>query len=290
MKVLRSAAEMRAELEGPRSSRDIGFVPTMGALHEGHLSLVRAARAGNRVVVASIFVNPLQFGPGEDFGAYPRNEDADVKLLVDEGADAIFIPSPDEMYPPDRSTSVSVGALGEVLEGTHRPGHFDGVCTVVAKLFNIVRPGRAYFGQKDAQQAAVVRRMVRDLNFDLEIVVCPTVREPDGLAMSSRNAYLSESERRTATVLFRALQAGSRRLIQAGDPTEAERAMERVFAGEGVTPDYAAARDPDSFGPPGPSGPVLLAVAARVGRARLIDNMLVTPAEMKGSSSGAPRS
>jgi pantoate--beta-alanine ligase len=287
MKVLRSPVETRGELRAASSQGIIGFVPTMGALHEGHLSLVRAARAANKVVVASIFVNPLQFGPHEDFAAYPRNEDDDVKLLGNAGADAIFIPPLGDMYPPDRSTTVSVGGLGDVLEGAHRPGHFDGVCTVVAKLFNIVRPARAYFGQKDAQQVAVLKRMVRDLDFDVEIVVCPIVREPDGLAMSSRNAYLSDGRRGSATVLFRALEAGRRRLLQTGDATAAEAAMEQIFAAEAVIPDYAAARDPDSFGPPNRAGPVLLAVAARIGRARLIDNMLVTPAELEGVDAGA---
>ena len=289
MRVLRSPGEFRSELVREQSERLIGFVPTMGALHEGHLSLVRAARSANKVVVVSIFVNPLQFGPNEDFAAYPRNEDEDVEQLADAGADAVFIPSLDDMYPPDRSTTVSVGSLAEVLEGARRPGHFDGVCTVVAKLFNIVRPARAYFGQKDAQQDAVIRRMVSDLDFDLEIVVCPIVREPDGLAMSSRNAYLSEDERDRATVLFRALEEGRRRLIQSRDPSAAEAAMKEVFAAEGVEPDYTVGCDPDSFGPAEPEGPVLLAVAARIGRARLIDNMLVTSADIEGVV-GASRS
>ena len=290
MRVLRSPAEFRSELATARSERLIGFVPTMGALHEGHLSLVRAARAADKVVAASIFVNPLQFGPNEDFAAYPRNEDEDVARLGDAGADAVFIPSLEDMYPPGRSTKVNVGPLAEVLEGAHRPGHFDGVCTVVAKLFNIVRPARAYFGQKDAQQVAVLKRMVRDLDFDLEIVVCPIVREPDGLALSSRNAYLTDGERATATVLFRALQAGRRRLQQTEDVGASEAAMNEVFSKEGVVPDYTAACDPDSFGPPSANGPVLLAVAARVGRARLIDNVLVTSADLEGVESGASRS
>jgi len=290
MKVLRTPAELRAELAVARSQRLIGFVPTMGALHEGHLSLVRAARSANEIVVASIFVNPLQFGPNEDFAAYPRNEAHDVEQLGSAGADVVFTPALDEMYPPGRSTTINVGSLGEVLEGAHRPGHFDGVCTVVAKLFNMVGPTRAYFGQKDAQQVAVIRRMVRDLDFDLEIVVCPTVREADGLAMSSRNAYLSDHERSKATALFRALESGRSRLIQTGDVSESEKAMQEVFAAEAVSPDYTAVCDPDSFGPLDPNGPVLLAVAARIGRARLIDNMLVTSADMEGVARGAPRS
>jgi pantoate--beta-alanine ligase len=290
MKVIRAPAEIRAMLATARSEGIIGFVPTMGALHEGHLSLVRAARADNKVVVASIFVNPLQFGPNEDFTAYPRNEEEDVEQLAGAGADAVFIPSLDDMYPPGGSTTINVGSLAEGLEGAHRPGHFDGVCTVVAKLLNIVRPARAYFGQKDAQQVAVIKRMVRDLDFDLEIVVCPIVREPDGLAMSSRNVYLSENERSRATVLFRALQTGRSRLVESRDPSTAQAAMEEVFAAEGVAPDYAVACDPDTFGPTAPEGPVLLAVAARIGRARLIDNMLVTSADIEGAIAGASRS
>jgi pantoate--beta-alanine ligase len=262
----------------------------MGALHEGHLSLVRAARSSNDVVVASIFVNPLQFGPNEDFAAYPRNEQEDASRLEHAGADVVFIPSLEDMYPPDRSTTVNVARLSETFEGAHRPGHFDGVCTVVAKLFNIVSPARAYFGQKDAQQVAVIKRMVRDLDFDVDIVVCPIVREPDGLAMSSRNAYLSDDDRGKATVLFRSLQAGRERLIQTKDVRAAVAAMEEVFGAEGVAADYAVACDPNSFGPPNPDRPVLLAVAARIGRARLIDNMLVTSAHTEGVASGAPRS
>lgn len=287
MKVLRSPLEVRDEVHAASGRGTVGFVPTMGALHEGHLSLVRAARASNELVVASVFVNPLQFGPNEDFAAYPRDEKEDVRRLQDAGADVVFIPAVEDMYPPDRSTTVSVGELGEVLEGAFRPGHFDGVCTVVAKLFNIVRPARAYFGQKDAQQVAVLKRMARDLNFDAEIVVCPTVREPDGLAMSSRNAYLSDGDRQTATVLFRALDAGRKSLLHTGDPAVAEERMAEMFAAEPVVPEYAAARDPDSFESPKPDGPVLLVVAARVGRARLIDNMLVTAAEMEGVFAGA---
>ena len=290
MRVLRTPAELRAELADARSRRVIGFVPTMGALHEGHLSLVRAARSSNPVVVASIFVNPLQFGPNEDFTAYPRNEQQDVQQLGDAGADAVFIPSLEDMYPPDRSTTVNVGHLSEVLEGVHRPGHFDGVCTVVAKLFNMVRPARAYFGQKDAQQVAVIRRMVRDLDFDLEIEVCPIVREPGGLAMSSRNAYLSADERSKATVLFRALRTGRTRLMETGEVRESERAMQEVFGADEVVADYAVACDPDSFGAPAAGGPVLLAVAAHIGRARLIDNVLVTSADMEGVAGGATRS
>lgn len=274
MRIVRTAGEIREEVRAERArGSSVGLVPTMGGLHEGHLSLVRRAREENDVVVVSIFVNPLQFGPGEDLDAYPRDEERDVLLLDGAGADIVFVPPVEEVHPEDRATTVTVGGLSEVLEGAHRPGHFDGVCTVVAKLFNLVGPERAYFGQKDAQQVAVLKRMIEDLGFPLDLVVCPIVREPDGLALSSRNAYLSASERGRATVLFRALQAG-RPLAKAGGYVTAEKEMLRVLrTEEDVEPDYAAAVDADTFGPPRPGGRVLLAVAARVGPARLIDNI-----------------
>ena len=276
MRFVRTAGAIREEVRAERArGNSVGLVPTMGALHEGHLSLVRRAREENDVVVVSIFVNPLQFGPGEDLEAYPRDEERDANLLDGAGADIVFLPPVEEVHPEDRATTVTVGGLGEVLEGAHRPGHFDGVCTVVAKLFNLVGPERAYFGQKDAQQVAVLRRMVEDLGFPLDLVVCPIVREPDGLALSSRNAYLSASERGRATVLYRALQAG-RPLAEVGDYVAAEKKMLRVFrTEEDVEPDYAAAVDADTFGPPRLGGRVLLAVAARVGPARLIDNIVI---------------
>lgn len=277
MKVVRDAVSLRAELLGARGiGIRIGLVPTMGALHEGHLSLIRAARASCPVVVMSLFVNPLQFGPGEDLDAYPRDEKVDLEHARREGVDVAFVPSVEQMYPPGSTTRVTVGLLGNVLEGEERPGHFDGVATVVAKLFHIVRPSLAFFGQKDAQQVAVIKRMVRDLDLDISIVVAATVREPDGLALSSRNAYLTGEDRARATVLFRALQVG-RDDIAAGRGAEAaERSMwEVITSAEGVLPGYARAVDPDSFEPPGRDGPVLLAVAATVGRARLIDNLLV---------------
>ena len=276
MKVLRSIDELRKGLSGERAAgHTIGLVPTMGALHEGHLSLVRAAGDRTDAVVVSIFVNPLQFGPGEDYAAYPRDEEGDVKRLGDAGASFVFLPGADEMFPPGRSTTVSAGRLGEIVEGAHRPGHFDGVCTVVAKLFNIAGPHLAFFGQKDAQQVAVLKRMVEDLDFPLEIVVCPTVREPDGLAMSSRNDYLDDSQRADALALYRALRAGVAVLEEGGDHASAEGAMQAILAAAGgVTTDYARAVDPGSFGPPVAGNPVLLVVAARVGPARLIDNVL----------------
>jgi pantoate--beta-alanine ligase len=282
LNVCRTEAELRKVLDVERGDgRTIGFVPTMGALHEGHLSLVRAARAENDFVVLSIFVNPLQFGPGEDFGAYPRDEERDLGLAESEGVDAAFLPSVDEMYAQDRATTVSVAGISEVLEGKSRPGHFDGVCTVVAKLLSQAGADRAYFGQKDAQQVAVVKRMVRDLSIPTEIVVCPIVREPDGLAMSSRNRYLDEAQRAGASNLFKALKAGETTLLDGAPPSEAAAAMktflERVPE---IELDYAAAVDPETFGEAHPGGHLLLAVAGRVGPARLIDNLLVEAERM----------
>jgi pantoate--beta-alanine ligase len=240
------------------------------------MSLVTAARAAHGTVAVSIFVNPLQFGPAEDFEAYPRDEARDLELLESQGVDVVFVPQVAEMFPPGRTTTVSAGPLGDILEGRARPGHFDGVCTVVAKLFNIVEPAAAYFGQKDAQQVAVIKSMVRDLDFDIAIVAGRTLREPTGLAMSSRNAYLSRAERNRAEALFEALNAGRAVLEGGGDPTAAEKTMEIVLdSREGVEADYAVARHPDTFAAPTEREPVLLAVAARVGKARLIDNMVV---------------
>ena len=248
----------------------------MGALHEGHISLLRAARAADDIVVLSIFVNPLQFGPGEDLSSYPRDEAADLGEAEEAGVDIAFLPTAAEMFPPDRSTVVKVGAVAEPLEGAARPGHFEGVATVVAKLFNLVQPHRAYFGQKDAQQVAVIKTMTRDLSFPLDVVVCPTVREPDGLAMSSRNAYLDPAARARATILWQALQAGRDAVGEGASWEVAEKAMESVVDGvDGVELEYARAVDPASFGPPAPRGPALFVIAARVGVARLIDNLLV---------------
>ena len=275
---MRTARTTR-ELLNLITTRPSSFVPTLGALHDGHRSLLSAARASSAgSVVGSIFVNPLQFGPSEDFDAYPRSEEADLEMFRAQGVDIAFIPSVDEMYPPGRTTTVSVGPLGEILEGAHRPGHFDGVATVCAKFFNLVRPQRAFFGQKDAQQVAVIKRMVADLNFDIEVVVCPTVRDGDGLALSSRNAYLSGEERDRATTLYRALVAGRSILNAGGDPTAARAEMESMLSeAPGLELDYAVVCDPDTFGSPEPERPVLLAVAARVGRARLIDNVMWEP-------------
>jgi pantoate--beta-alanine ligase len=279
MIVARTIAEMRSTLRPHRErGATIGFVPTMGALHEGHRSLIRAAAGASDIVVMSIFVNPLQFGPHEDLAEYPRDLAADLELAEKDRVAVVFCPSVAEMYPEGGSTTVSVGALGEVLEGHARPGHFTGVATVVAKLFNVVSPHLAFFGQKDAQQIAVVRRLVADLAFDIDVVACPTVRAADGLALSTRNRYLSPAERVHATVLARALEAGEEELRSSGDLEVAEKQMWEVLTSEaGVEAGYAAAVDPASFGRPLPGASILLAVAARVGTTRLIDNKLVDP-------------
>jgi pantoate--beta-alanine ligase len=241
MKVVRTAAELPREGE-------LGLVPTMGAFHEGHLALFRAARAENELVVASLFVNPAQFGEGEDLQRYPRDEQRDAQLAEKAGVDVLYVPSPDEIYPPGFQTWVDVEQLGSILEGEHRPGHFRGVATVCLKLFNLVRPRRAYFGQKDAQQVAVVRRMVRDLAVAVEIRVVKTARDEDGLALSSRNAYLSAEDRERALSLPRALAARDRSLL------------------DGLEVDYFEEADFE---------PRVLAAAVRVGGTRLIDNVVL---------------
>jgi len=274
-----SSAELRAATDAARQGgAGVGFVPTMGALHAGHRSLLAAARTGNDLVVASVFVNPLQFGPAEDLAAYPRDRAADLAVLEAEGVDLAFLPPDVEMWPAPPDVRLAVGSLAERLEGLVRPGHLDGVATVVAKLLHLVGPSRAYFGQKDAQQLAVVRRMVADLAFPNQIVACPTVREPDGLAVSSRNAYLSPAERRRATALSRALQAG-RAVFEAGgrDPAAVEAAARDLLEdATGVEPDYVALVDPVTFEPVKQAEPgQVLATAARVGRTRLIDNVIL---------------
>jgi pantoate--beta-alanine ligase len=257
----------------------VGLVPTMGCLHEGHLSLLTAARRENARVVATLFVNPTQFGPDEDLARYPRDLARDQALLDRAGCDLLFAPPVEEMYRPGAETTVDVGSVALPLEGERRPGHFRGVATVVAKLLQIARPDRAYFGEKDAQQLAVVRRLVADLDVPVEIRGCPIVREPDGLASSSRNTYLSAEERRAATVLFRALEA-ARALWRSGARRGAplERALRETIEREPLARvDYAAAADPATFQPvEGPRDRVRLLVAAFVGRTRLIDNLLLT--------------
>lgn len=279
MKTLYSIAAVRAWRREQRAAGgSLGFVPTMGALHEGHLSLVHAAKSTCGAVAVSIFVNPTQFGPNEDFSRYPRTFEADCDLLVKAGVDAVFAPSAEEMYPGSATTFVEVAGLGDRLDGQSRPGHFRGVATIVAKLFHVLAPERAFFGQKDAAQVAVLRRMVRDLNFDLELVVCPIVREPDGLAMSSRNRYLSPGERRQALTLHKAI-AAVRHAFEAGEHGAAAlcNCARAILAQDAITRiDYVAAVDPDTLLPVSESIPgTLFAIAAWVGSTRLIDNTLL---------------
>lgn len=280
MKILNSIAEVR-EYRRLIAGESLGLVPTMGYLHEGHLELVRRARADNARTAVSIYVNPTQFGPSEDLSRYPRDIDRDLQLLATEGIDMVFIPTDGTMYPPDFQTKVRVATVTQMLEGERRPTHFEGVTTVVAKLFNIIQPARAYFGQKDAQQVVVIRQMVRDLNFPLEIVVCPTVREADGLAMSSRNKYLDDKQRRAASVLYRSLRQvaalwatgvrGSDLLREALLLSLSEEPLARV--------DYVSLADPVTLVEynsqiPHESG-VLVSMAVFFGRTRLIDNIVL---------------
>jgi pantoate--beta-alanine ligase len=275
-----SSAELRAATDAARQrGAGVGFVPTMGALHAGHRALLARARAENDLVVASVFVNPLQFGPAEDLASYPRDREADLAGLAAEGTDLAFLPAEREVWPAPPEVRLQVGgSLADRLEGLVRPGHLDGVATVVAKLLHLVGPSWAYFGQKDAQQLAMVRRMVADLAFPNQIVACPTVREPDGLAVSSRNAYLSATERERATALYRALSAG-RTAFLAGerDPAAVEVAARDVLEGApGVEPDYVALVEEATFEPVKQAEPgQVLATAARVGRTRLIDNVVL---------------
>ena len=257
-----------------------GFVPTMGYLHAGHLSLIRTAReAGATFIVASVFVNPRQFGPTEDFARYPRDEERDAALLEGEGVDVLFLPSVEVMYPDGAATSIVIGGVTRTLEGERRPGHFEGVATVVAKLFNIVQPDIAAFGGKDAQQCAVVDRMVRDLDVPVRLVFGETVREHDGLAMSSRNAYLDAGERAKAPVLHRALRAGQEAITHGiHDVPSVEKLMHRVIEEEGgVDVDYLAVVDPQTFEAPADfERDVLVAGAVKIGRTRLIDNIRIS--------------
>jgi pantoate--beta-alanine ligase len=281
MKICATIPEARAACGDARASRKrLGFVPTMGALHEGHLSLVRAAKAQCDAVAVSIFVNPTQFGPTEDLSKYPRQFSGDCRLLEQEGVDILFAPPVEEIYPGGEVTWVLVEGLSEKLDGRSRPGHFRGVTTIVAKLFHILEPEAAFFGQKDAAQLAVIRRMVDDLNFPVEIVGCPIVREPDGLAMSSRNAYLNREERSRALVLQRSLQE-ARQQFNAGERRAAKliSAAKEVFAREPkVALDYFEIVDPDTLDPVERiSQTTLVAAAAYVGTTRLIDNLVLNP-------------
>ena len=276
MRVIRSVAEMREVRWGLQDS--VGFVPTMGYLHEGHLALVRCARPENENVIVSIFVNPTQFGPKEDLAAYPRDPERDLALLQKEDVDVVFMPPVEDMYPEGFSTWVDVQRVTERLEGATRPGHFKGVATVVAKLFNIVAPTRAYFGQKDAQQLAVIKRMVSDLNMNLEIVAVPTVREPDGLAMSSRNTYLSAKERKAAVILWKTLSLA--RWHWSRGEHDAERIRQRMKTYIKNEPlakvDYISVADAETLEELAViDRSALVSLAVRIGKTRLIDNIIL---------------
>jgi len=277
MQVVKTVADVR-RLRRAEQNRSWGLVPTMGYLHEGHLSLVRRARAENERVAATIFVNPTQFAPEEDLGSYPRDLERDLALLQDAGADLVFTPDNVEIYPPGFQTTITLSDVAGPLEGRSRPTHFQGVATVVAKLFNIFQPTRAYFGQKDAQQSIVIRQLVRDLNFDLELIVCPIVREPDGLAMSSRNKYLNPAQRTAAGVLYRALTA-AQDAFQAGerDGDTLRRLMAATITAEPLAQlDYVSAADPQTLAELELiENGVLLSTAVFFGHTRLIDNILI---------------
>jgi len=279
MRLLETIGEARALLDKERASgRGIGFVPTMGYLHEGHASLIRRARADDDVVVASIFVNPLQFGPAEDLAAYPRDLDRDLDLCEREGVDAVFHPAAQEMYPEPNPFTITVGEIGTKLCGATRPGHFDGVATVVAKLWNIVGPCRSYFGEKDYQQLVILRRLARAFDVPIEVIGCPIVREPDGIALSSRNIYLDGEERRAALVLKVALDEAARRAEEGErDGVRLAEGMAARISSEPLAGlDYAACVDPETLGDLQLLGEgAVLAVAAWVGKARLIDNVTV---------------
>jgi len=281
MKIITTIPEMKAVIKEHRSAgRTIGLVPTMGFLHEGHLSLVRAARKKTDLTVVSIFVNPAQFGPKEDFKAYPRDVNRDSAMLEKEGVDFVFYPEADEMYPRGYKTYVEVDDLEDKLCGRSRPGHFRGVCTIVLKLFQVIRPDFAFFGQKDAQQALILMRMVRDLNLDVHIEVLPTVREADGLAMSSRNTYLNPEERRAALVLAKSLKE-AKRLIDRGE-RKAYVILGKMRAMIGQEPlariDYVEAVDAEELNPVRDIGEgTLIALAVYIGATRLIDNIIVRP-------------
>jgi len=281
METIRTISWMKERGREARSEqRVIGFVPTMGALHAGHMALVERARRECSPVYASIFLNPTQFGPNEDLSKYPRVLEADLEKLTNAKVDGLFLPDAAEIYPPGFSTYVHVEGLSERLEGKSRPGHFRGVATVVLKLFEIVQPHYAYFGRKDAQQVRIIQKMVHDLNLDVELVICPTVREADGLAMSSRNAYLGGEERKAATVLFRALQAAEKELCAgARDTLELKSAMRKVLGHEPrARVDYAEIVDAETYEPVVRVGRRCYALlAVRVGNTRLIDNMLIQP-------------
>ena len=282
MKIIRTIGTMQRHAEQLRCrGKVIGLIPTLGALHKGHLSLMRKAHQQCDIVIASVFVNPTQFGPHEDYQHYPRDLEGDAKKCKAAGVDILFAPSARRMYPPGHRTQVSLRRLGDILEGTSRPGHFTGVATVVLKLFNIIHPDRAYFGQKDYQQTVVVRRMVKDLHLNTRITVTPTVRESDGLAMSSRNMYLSKEQRRQATILWKALQE-AKKVIQGGAKEASQVRSTMICRITQEEPqakiDYVAVVDPETLEEVEKiGGPVLLTLAVRIGQTRLIDNTMVRP-------------
>lgn len=289
MKVIRTIAELRSEIQDRHKSGHgpVGLVPTMGYLHEGHASLMRKAREMSGTVVVSIFVNPIQFGPGEDFETYPRDESRDVALAESEGVDMVFIPTVQEMYPQPTKTKITVAEITSLLCGASRPGHFDGVTTVVSKLFNIIKPEYAFFGMKDAQQVAVIEQMVRDLNMDVTIVPCPIIREPDGLALSSRNVYLKPEERKQALALSGSLRTAQEALEQVQAATAGEiRAHLREYISRSPLADIEYAEIltfpelvpvEDSYRILDGDSAVIMALAVRFGRTRLIDNALIQP-------------
>jgi pantoate--beta-alanine ligase len=280
MQILTTAAALHAYTEQARQTgQRVGLVPTMGALHDGHLQLVQAARATCDVVVASIFVNPTQFNNAEDFRLYPRVPEADAALLAPAGCTALFAPLVEEMYPRPAVLRFDFGALEQVMEGAHRPGHFNGVATVVSKLFHMARPHRAYFGQKDWQQVAIIRQLVADLSFDLEIVTCPTIREADGLAMSSRNRRLDATARAAAPLLHQVLEAAAVQVRQGMPPAQVKAAADAALAAEPLlTPEYVEVADAETLQPLeayAPGRAVVLCLAAHLGGVRLIDNVVV---------------
>jgi pantoate--beta-alanine ligase len=279
MEIIRIPRIMREIIKELRAKgKSIGFVPTMGALHEGHLSLIKRAKDENDLTVVSIFVNPTQFCEGEDYEKYPRNVEADKEKLEKIGIDYLFLPDKNALYPGDYLTFVTVEKLSDKLCGKFRPGHFRGVATIVCKLFNIVMPTRAYFGQKDYQQSLIIRKMVEDLNFDIEIIVCPTIREQDGLAMSSRNLYLNEEERKSATVIYKALQEGEKLLKEGVEPSEVNLKMLEILKKEPLIKQiqYAGVYDPLTLEEiTEKQDKYLLAIAIKLGDTRLIDNIIV---------------
>jgi len=276
MKVIKIISEMKSFRKA--LPEPVGLVPTMGYLHEGHISLVRQAKKDNASVVVSVFVNPTQFSPGEDFETYPRDLEGDVELLEEEGVDAVFAPEADEMYPANFSSRVEVTGITQKLEGNCRPGHFRGVTTVVNKLFNIVRPDRAYFGQKDAQQAVIIKKMVADLNMNLEVITCPIVREMDGLALSSRNIYLNPRERQASTVLYRSLMLAQNLYAQGERDAEIIRKeiVRLIKTEELARIDYVSIADPATLDELGEiTGKALVSMAVKFGKTRLIDNVVL---------------